>query len=61
MAEVRKLRLQSVLVGRQTAAMVSNNLLTTGQTINGWTVSRIEPREVELTWKDQKYVLELLN
>lgn len=61
MAEVKKLRLQSVLVGRQTAAMVSNNLLTTGQTINGWTVSRIEPREVELTWKDQKYVLELLN
>jgi len=61
MAEVKKLRLQSILVGRQTAAMVSNNLLTTGQTINGWTVSRIEPREVELTWKDQKYVLELLN
>ncbi len=61
MAQVKTLRLQSILVGRQKAAMVSNNLLTTGQTIKGWTVSRIDPQEVELTWKDQKYVLELLN
>ncbi len=60
MAAVKTLRLQSVLGGPQTtAALVSNNLLTTGQTIKGWTVARIGQREVELTWKDQKYVLEL--
>jgi len=59
MAAVKTLRLQSVLVGRQTSALVSNNLITTGQTIKGWTVTRIGPREVELTWKDEKYVLEL--
>ena len=59
MAAVKTLRLQSVLVGRRTAALVSNNLITTGQTIKGWTVSRVGAREVELTWKDQKYVLEL--
>jgi len=59
MAAVKTLRLQSVLVGRRTAALVSNNLITTGQTVKGWTVLRIGPREVELTWKDQKYVLEL--
>ncbi len=61
MAKVKTLRLQSVLVGRQTAALVSNNLLTTGQTIKGWTVSRITPREVELKWKDQTYILTLQN
>jgi hypothetical protein len=59
MEAVKTLRLQSVLIGKCPAALVSNNLVTTGQNIKGWTVSKIAPREVELTWKDQKYVLEL--
>ena len=59
MAAVKTLKLQSVLIGKCPAALVSNNLVTTGQNIKGWTVSRIGPREVELTWKDQKHVLEL--
>ncbi len=59
MEAVKTLKLQSVLIGRRPAALVSNNLVTTGQNIKGWTVSRIGPREVELTWRDQKHVLEL--
>ncbi len=59
MAAVKTLKLQSVLVGKCPAALVSNNLVTNGQNIKGWTVTRISPREVELTWKDQKHVLEL--
>ena len=62
MEAVKTLRLQSVMIGKgkcPAAALVSNNLVTTGQNIKGWTVSQIAPQEVELTWKDQKYVLEL--
>lgn len=58
-AAVKTLKLQSVLVGKSPAALVSNNLVATGQNIKGWTVTRISPGEVELTWRDQKYVLEL--
>ena len=54
------LTLQSVLMGTHGAtAIVSNNLLTEGQTIHGWTVKSIGPREVVLTWKDQTYVLKM--
>jgi hypothetical protein len=56
---VKGLRLQSVLVGKQTTAMISSNLVTVGQTIKGWTVVRIDTREVELGWKDKTYVLEM--
>ncbi len=60
LAAAAKLSLQSVLMGNhETVAMISNNLLTEGQTIQGWTVSKIEPREVTLTWNDQKYVLHM--
>ena len=60
LAEVRKLKLQSVMLGsKSTIAVISNNLLSVGQDINGWTVVSIEPRKVVLTWKDQKHVLEL--
>ncbi len=62
MAEVKKLKLQSVMVGSSSAiAMISNNLLSVGQEISGWTVTSIAPRKVVLSWKDQKYVLELQN
>lgn len=59
MATLRTLRLQSVLVGRQTMAVISNNLLTSGQKIGPWTVGRISTREVELTWRDKTYVLKM--
>jgi len=60
LAEARKLLLQSVLTGSQgRTAMISNNLLSEGQTIRGWTVSRIQSNQVILTLRDQKYVLEM--
>jgi hypothetical protein len=59
MQAAKSLKLQSVLVGKQTMAMISSNLVTTGQTIKGWTVGRISPREVELIWKDKTYLLEM--
>lgn len=60
LANARMLSLQSVLSSSHGAtAIISNNLLTKGQVIQGWTVSRIEPKQVVLTWKDQKYILEM--
>ena len=57
---VRQLKLQSVLAGAGGAtAMISNNLLTEGQTIAGWTVTKIEGRQVTLTWGDQTYMLRM--
>lgn len=55
---VTKLTLQSVLVGTQApAAMISNNLLTRGQQINGWTLVEINPRSVVLERKGTTFVL----
>ena len=55
---VQKLTLQSVLVGSQApAAMISNNLLTRGQQINGWTLVEINTRSVVLERKGTTYVL----
>ena len=60
MAAVKKLQLQSVLKSSNGAtAMISNNLLTEGQVIQSWTVTKISPREVTLTWKDQTYQLKM--
>lgn len=60
MAAVQQLKLQSVLSGTHGAtAMISNNLLSEGQVINGWTVKTIEPRQVLLTWSDQQYLLRM--
>jgi hypothetical protein len=57
---VKALRLQSVMMSSpQTAAIISDNLLTEGQVIRGWTVTQILPREVHLSWKDQTYVLKM--
>ena len=55
----RRMRLQSILFGQQTVAVISNNLLTEGQQIDGWTVTRIRPRSVTLKWKDRTFVLEM--
>jgi len=60
LAAAETLRLQSVLMGsRQTVAIISDNLLTQGQSISGWTVHKILPREVILRRKDQKFVLRM--
>jgi hypothetical protein len=61
LSAARSLRLQSVLIGssRRPTAIISNNLLTEDQMVQGWTLAKIMPREVLLTWKDQKYVLKM--
>lgn len=60
MAAASQLKLQSVLSGWQGAtAMISNNLLSEGQVINGWTVKSIESRQVVMAWKDKTYVLKM--
>ena len=56
----KELTLQSVLMGKhETIAMISNNLLTKGRRIRGWTIVDIRPREVVLKWKDQTYLLKM--
>ncbi|MHC4981938.1 MAG: hypothetical protein ACYTF6_02075 [Planctomycetota bacterium] len=58
--EAEKLTLQTILTGSSgSMAMISNNLLTEGQKIRGWTVSTIGPNEVVLTWKNKTYVMKL--
>jgi hypothetical protein len=60
MQAAKSLTLQSVLMGKGGAtAVISNNLLTEGQTIRGWTISRIGAKEVVLTWKEQSYTLKM--
>ena len=60
MSAVHTLSLQSVVTGEHgTMAMISNNLLTVGQRIHGWTVSEIGPRHVVLAWKDRQHVLHM--
>lgn len=52
---LKTLKLQSVLAGGhgKSLAMISNNLLAEGQTISGWTITKISAKEVVLTWRDQ--------
>ena len=60
MREVRKLELESVLLGPQgPVAMISGNLLAKGQIISGWTISEIRPLEVVLTWRNRKHALKI--
>lgn len=60
MQAAKTLTLQSVLTGAAGAtAVISNNLLMEGQTIRGWTISKIGPKEVLLTWKEQTFVLKM--
>jgi hypothetical protein len=57
---VKELRLQSVLAGPHGAmAMISNNILTEGQVIRGWTIIKIEPELVTLKWQDQTVELKM--
>lgn len=60
LAEIKRLKLQTIMVGpNSTMALVSSNLVTTGQTIGGWKVERITPRQVHLSWKDMTHVMEI--
>ncbi len=60
LAVAEKLVLQSVLTGKHSnTAMISGNLITEGQKINGWTVSKIQSRKVTLTWGGRIHVLEM--
>lgn len=60
MAAVKTLTLQSVMSGaRGATAMISNNVLTEGQSIHGWTVVEIRPQQVVLRWKQQTYVVRI--
>ena len=56
---VQTLRLKSIIAGDQTVAMISSNIVGVGETIKGWTVVRIDPKDVELSWKDKNHVLEM--
>ncbi len=62
MVRFKKLRLQSVMMGSgdgDGVAIISNNLLTVGQQIEGFTISRIDPKAVVLTWRDRQFVLKM--
>jgi hypothetical protein len=37
--------------------MISNQVLTVGQSIRGWTVVEITPRQVVLAWKSHRHIL----
>lgn len=61
MNAVKQLTLQSVLsgAGSRPIATISNNLLTEGEVISGWTIAKITPTEVFLTWRGQRHVLKM--
>ena len=59
MDAVKALSLRSVLMGAKPAAIISDNLLTEGQSIHGWTVTKILAREVHLSWKDKTHILKM--
>ncbi len=60
MAILKTLQLQSVMRGRNGGtAIISDNLLTVGQEIEGFTVEKIQAKSVILIWRDKKFVLEM--
>jgi len=59
MEAVKTLQLRSVISGHTTVAMISSNVVAVGESINGWTVVRIDPTEVELAWGDERYILRM--
>lgn len=59
-AAAERMQLQSILSGKyRKVAMISNNLLTEGQQIDGWIVVEIRRRSVALKWKDRTFVLRM--
>lgn len=60
MIRLKQLHLQSVMMGSEAGvAIISNNLLTVGQQIDGFTVKRIDRQAVVLTWQGQEFVLKM--
>lgn len=60
MQALKKLHLQSVMMGRGGGtAIISNNLLTVGQSIDGFTVKSIAPNAVVLTWDGEEFELKM--
>lgn len=60
LSRAKALKLQSVLSGQSDSrALISDTLVSEGQTIEGWTVSEIRRRSVVLTWEGHSYVLEM--
>jgi len=59
LAKVKELKLQSIMSGREPAALIDNNMVGIGQKIAGWTVVDIQPQQVKLKWKDQTHTLYL--
>jgi len=61
LARMRALRLQSIMMGGRAGAtaIISNNLVTAGQKLDGFTVRRITPKTAVLTWRDQTFTLEM--
>ena len=59
MAALAKLRLQSVMMGQGGGgtALISNNLLSVGQDIEGFTIKSITPKAVVLSWREEEFVL----
>jgi hypothetical protein len=55
---IRDLTLQSVLTGSAgSTAIVSNEVLTVGQNVRGWTVVEIAPKQVVLQWKSHRHIM----
>ncbi len=54
-----KLTLQTVMMGSKQVAIISDNLLSVGEKIEMFTVKRIDPKMVVLTWKDSEFELKM--
>ena len=59
LAVVKRLKLQMVLAGQEPKASISGVFLEVGEVIQGWTIAKILPQKVVLTWRDKTYTLEM--
>lgn len=58
-AKVKSLKLQSVMMGQEPAALIDGTMIGLGQKILGWTVVDIQSQTVRLQWRDKTYTLYL--
>ena len=56
---VSHLHLQSVLMGDQPSAMISGYLVHRGQSIDGWSVEKIQLNQIVLRWQNETYVIKM--
>lgn len=60
MEAVKSLKLSTVMISpTQKVAIISNNLLSVGQKISGWTVAGIEPGRVVMRFRKHEYELKM--